>query len=100
MAKYRLSSVIEVPLTLNVATLTRGLTKYGHMRLEPGKLYELPVNDPPLENSLRKAMIKKNYTPALEEALKKAGVKYEVKMCKSCGGRVKKIEYPAIEVIE
>lgn len=100
MAKYKLISAIDVPMTLNVATLSNGYTKYGHIRLIPGKIYELPENDPPLVNSLRKAKLKKNYSVELEEALKKTNTPYEVKMCQSCGGRVKKIEYSVVEIIE
>lgn len=100
MATYKLVDVIDVPLTLNVATLSNGYTKYGHIRLNPGKVYELPENDPPLVNSLKKAKLKKNYTPELERALSDANVPYEVKVCQSCGGRVKKIEYPAVEIME
>ena len=100
MAKYKLISAIDVPMTLNVATLSNGYTKYGHIRLIPGKIYELPENDPPLVNSLRKAKLKKNYSIELEQALTDAGVDFEVKMCPSCGGRVKKIEYPVVEIIE
>lgn len=100
MAQYKLVDVIEFPLTINVATKSHGYTKYGHMKLYPGKLYELPEDDLPLVNSLRNAKLKKTYSSELEAALKKAGVNYEVKMCQSCGGRVKKIEYPVVEIIE
>ena len=100
MAKYKLVGAIDVPMTLNVATLSNGYKKYGHIRIMPGKVYELPENDPPLVNSLKKAKLKKNYSVDIEQALIKAGVPYEVKMCASCGGRVKKIEYPVVEIIE
>lgn len=100
MAQYKLIDAISIPMTLNVATTQGKITRYGHIRLEPGKLYELPTDDVALVNSLRNAKTKKRYTPELEDLLAKTGADYQVVMCKACGGKVRKLEYHVVEVIE
>ena len=43
---------------------------------------------------------KVRYNAELEEALKQNGVPYETEYCKSCGGRIKKISYRVVEVMD
>ena len=100
MTYYKLIDAVRVPLVLNVATNVRGGIRYGSMRLEPNTVYEMPRNNPALDKSLRNYKARKRYTPELEDSLKQVGAKYEVILCKSCGGRVKKIEYNPVEVFD
>lgn len=98
--QYRLISVETQPVTLRMFPKTiRGHVSYSHyQRLEPGKTYE--TDDEAQIDYLRSNTVKVRYNPAIEKTLKDAGVPYEIIRCKSCGGRVKKIEYANIEVIE
>lgn len=99
--QYRLWSVETAPVTLRMfpKTLRNGNISYGHyIRLEPNKTYE--TDDPAQMKYLRENTIRVRYNANLEQTLKDAEVPYEVVRCKSCGGRVKKIEYNQVEVIE
>ena len=96
---YKLIDVIDVPMTLNVARKVNGYTKYGHIRLLPDTKYEIPTEEGLLD-SLKEATTKVRWSQELENALKACGAQYSVQMCPSCGGRVKKIEYHVVEVVE
>lgn len=98
--QYRLYSVETAPVTLRMfpKTLRNGNISYGHyVRLEPGKTYE--TDDEAQKKFIRENRIKVRYNANLEAILKEAGVPYEVIRCRSCGGRVRKIEYNQIEVV-
>ena len=43
---------------------------------------------------------KVRWTEKIERTLKNHGVPYETEMCKSCGGKVKKISYQVVEVYD
>lgn len=98
--KYRLNSVIDVPFAVNVVTNMNGANEYRRMRLQPGELYEADETDQPLIQSLVNATTTQSYTPELEQALIKANAIYEVVRCRSCGGKVKKLKFCVIEVVE
>lgn len=99
MAYYKLIDAVDVPRTVTVATRENNRTEYKRIRLEPHKKYELP-SDTLLLEELKKATLRVKYSPEYEEILKKCGARYEVKLCPSCGGRVRKIEYHIVEVVE
>lgn len=67
--------------------------------LDPNTDYDLP-DDPVLVESLKKATSIKPYSDELKDSLEECGAKYKVNMCPSCGGRVKKIEFHLVEVVE
>lgn len=98
--KYRLNEVVTTPTVLYVQqTASLGRTKWGSVRLMPNKVYE--TDDEKLIESLRiKGYLKVAYNERLEERLKELGKEYSVELCKSCGGRVKKIKYHAVEILE
>lgn len=100
MATYKLIDAITVPITLSVATQKSGYVRYGYMRLEPNKVYEVPEGDDIMLTSLKNAKSKKPYSEDLENSLIACGATYKVEYCKSCGGRVRKIEYYVVEVNE
>lgn len=101
MASYKLIDAISVPITLyNLASRPKNIITYdNHMRLEPNKTYVLP-DDEVLAKSLANYTTERKYTTELEQTLKDCNAEYEVKLCKSCGGKVRKIKYKVIEVIE
>lgn len=100
MVQYKLIDVETSPVTLRMFPKTvKGHISYGHYQtLNPGTVYE--TDDPAQIDYLRNQKIKARYNPNLEQVLTDAGVPYEVIRCRSCGGRVKKIEYSQVEVIE
>lgn len=77
----------------------QGKRVYKAVKFEPNVTYAIPKDDVVLLEAIKsRGMVKKAYTRSFEEKLKESGVKYEVANCKSCGGRVTKIEYNRIEV--
>lgn len=100
MVTYKLIDAIKVPLTISVASKKDGYVRYGYTRLEPNKVYEVPEGDTVLLNSLKNAKSKKGYSEKLEALLQECGANYKVEYCQSCGGKVRKIEYYVIEVME
>lgn len=98
--RYRLIDIETSPITLRMFPETvNGHVSYGHwQRLEPGKVYE--TEDPAQIQYLREYTVKVRYNTEIEQSLKSAGVPYEVIRCRSCGGRIRKIEYSNIEVME
>lgn len=99
--RVKLIDVIEDTQTVVLPKTENGKTAYRSFKFEPGKTYLLPKDDVGFRNTLvERGVIKKQYSTELEEKLKKAGVKYEVIKCPTCGGRVRKIEYQRFEVIE
>ena len=97
----KLIDAIKTPQTLNLAETKEvnghAMAVYKPRRFLPGKVYEIP-DDPLLLKSLKNCTRQSPYTAELEMMLKNCGASYETKMCKSCGGRVKKIEYHVVEV--
>lgn len=98
--QYRLISIETIPVTLRMFPQTKnGRVSYNHyQRLEPGKTYE--TQDPAQISYLKEHKEKVRYNKSLESALKDIGADFEVIFCKSCGGRVRKIEYRNVEVVE
>ena len=102
--KYRLNKAETVPVTLYNVARTKQLqgksivTYSNYIRLIPGETYE--TDDVATLNWFRNYRRKVRYNSSLEELLKRNNVPYSVEMCKSCGGRVKKINYQVVEVIE
>lgn len=101
MTQYKLIDAISAPVVLyRLAAKPRNVITYdNHMRLEPKKVYVMP-EDEVLAHSLTNYTEEKRYSAELEEALKACNADFEIKLCKSCGGKVRKIKYKVIEVIE
>lgn len=98
MKYFKLIDAIDVPKNLSIVRRNGSMVRYGSIRLDPGKKYELLEED--VMNQLVNATEKTGYTPDKERRLKETGASYEKKYCKSCGGRVLKLEYKVIEVKE
>lgn len=98
--KYKLNDVVTTPSVFYVQrTSSPGKVKWGSIRLIPGEVYE--TDDHKLIESLAsRGHMKVPYNASLEERLKELGKEYTIEVCKSCGGRVKKIKYHAVEILE
>ena len=102
--KYRLNKAETVPVTLYHVAKTKTIngrdivTYNNYLRLSPTDEYE--TDDEAMLNWLRTYTRKVKYTRDLENLLKSKCVPYETEMCKSCGGRVKKIKYQLVEVYD
>lgn len=70
----------------------------NYIRIAPKEIYE--TDDELLVDYLTNYKRKVRYNAELERALKQSNVPYEIEMCRSCGGRVKKISYRPIEVVK
>ena len=100
MSKYfKLIDAIDTITTLNVASQQNGATIYSHVRLKPGEKYELG-EDEVFSKSLQDIKVERPYSQQLVEELMSLNVGYTETVCKSCGGRIKKISYSVIEIIE
>lgn len=100
--KYRLNSAEKVAITLyNVAKTKhvngRDVITYSNfIKLAPGIEYE--TDDEAMIKWFAAHKRKVKYNAELERTLKDAGVPYTLEMCRSCGGRVKKLVYQVVEV--
>lgn len=104
MTKYRLNNAENVQVTINNVAKTklingRSVVTYSNfIRLVPGKVYE--TDDEAMLNFFRKYKRKVRYSANLERTLRASGVPYDIEYCRSCGGKVKKISYRVVEVME
>lgn len=100
--KYRLNKAESVPVQLNFVPVTKTVngkaivTYRNYLRLAPGKEYE--SDDTAMLEWLRAYKRKERYSAQLENALKANNVPYEIELCRSCGGKVRKIIYHVVEV--
>ena len=102
--KYRLNEAEKVPVTLyNVAKTKRingrDIVSYTHfIKLVPGEVYE--TDDTAMLDWFRSHKRKVRYRTELARLLESNNVPFETEMCRSCGGRVKKIVYHPVEVFD
>lgn len=102
--KYRLNKAETVPVTLNNVAKTKVIngkeiiTYSNYIRLNPNKEYE--TDDKAMIEWFRDYRRKVRHNSTLESTLKSHGVPYTVEMCRSCGGKVKKISYQMVEVFD
>lgn len=102
--KYRLNKAEVVPIRLyNVAATKnvngRNIVTYTNsIKLAPNEVYE--TEDEAMIQWFRDYRRKVRYNRQLENTLKEADVPYEIELCRSCGGKIQKISYQVVEVIE
>ncbi|MEI5990409.1 hypothetical protein [Enterococcus crotali] len=100
MSKYfKLINAIDTITTLNVASQKDGVIIYSHVRLKPGEKYELG-DDKVFSRSLQQIQVERPYSQPLANELRSLGIEYTESSCKSCGGRIKKISYSVVEIID
>ena len=104
MTQYRLNKAERVQVTINNVAVTRNIhgkdivTYSNYIKLTPGKVYE--TDDEAMIRFFKAYRRKVRYNPEIEQALKNNDVPYEIEYCKSCGGKIKKISYQMVEVME
>ena len=104
MTEYRLNKAEKVSVTINNVAKTKEIngksivTYSNYIRLVPNMVYK--TDDEAMLNFFRNYKRKVRYTAEIERALKENDVPYEVEYCRSCGGKIKKISYRPVEVIE
>lgn len=104
MTEYRLNKAEKVSVTINNVAKTKEIngksivTYSNYIRLAPNMVYK--TDDEAMLNFFRNYKRKVRYTAEIERALKENDVPYEVEYCRSCGGKIKKISYRPVEVIE
>lgn len=104
MAKYKLNDAEKVQVTINNVAKTKEMngkpivTYSNYIRLAPGVIYE--TDDEAMLNFFKTYKRKVRYNAELEKALKENNVPYDIEFCRSCGGKVKKISYKVVEVME
>ena len=104
MTKYRLNSAERVQVRIDHVAKTKVInnrpivTYSNYINLVPGKVYE--TDDEAMLTFFRKYKRKVRYNAELEKALKEHNVPYEFEMCRSCGGKIKKISYQVVEVLD
>ena len=102
--KYRLNKAETVPVRLCNVAATRNIngrtivTYTNSIKLSPNEVYE--TEDEAMIEWFRKHRRKVRYSRSLENALKDANVPYSIELCQSCGGKVQKISYQMVEVME
>lgn len=104
MTEYRLNKAEKVAVTINNVARTKQIngrdvvTYSNYIRLIPNMVYK--TDDEAMLKFFRDYKRKVRYNAELERALTENNVPYEIEYCKSCGGRVKKISYSVVEVME
>ena len=104
MTEYRLNKAEKVRVLINNVAKTKVIngksivTYSNYINLVPGVVYK--TDDEAMLNFFRNYKRKVRYNAEVERALKENGVPYEIEMCRSCGGKIKKISYRPVEVIE
>lgn len=104
MTEYRLNKAEKVSVTINNVAKTKVIngksivTYSNYIRLAPNTVYK--TDDEAMLNFFRAYKRKVRYTAEIERALQENGVSYEIEMCRSCGGKIKKISYRVVEVLD
>ena len=104
MTEYRLNKAEKVSVTINNVAKTKIIngksivTYSNYIRLAPNTVYK--TDDDAMLNFFRNYKRKVRYTAEIERALKENKVPYEIEFCRSCGGKVKKISYRVVEVLD
>lgn len=102
--KLRLNKAENVEVRINnvpktVKVKDRSVVTYSnYITLLPNEIYQ--TDDEAMIEFFRNYKRKVKYSAHLEEVLKANDVPYEIEYCKSCGGKVKKISYQIVEVLD
>lgn len=99
MKYYKLIDAVTESVSFNLPYMKNGVKVYKFYTLRPGKMYDEHIEDEVFMNALKDAHKKVMYSEEKERILKETGAHYEVVTCKSCGGRVKKLDIWLVEVV-
>lgn len=104
MTQYRLNKAEKVRVTINNVAVTKKIngrdivTYSNYIKLVPGKTYK--TDDEAMIAFFRAYKRKVRYNAEIEQALKENDVPYDIEWCRSCGGKIKKISYQVVEVLD
>ena len=104
MTKYRLNSAEKVQVRIDHVAKTKVVnnkpvvTYSNYINLVPGKTYE--TDDEAMLSFFRAYRRKVRYNAEIERALKECNVPYDIEYCRSCGGKIRKISYQVVEVLD
>lgn len=73
---------------------------YGKIILEPGVKYSLSIKDDKFLESIKNHRVEITNSVNNEMMIKGFGLEPEYKRCAACGGRIKKLIYNPITVVE
>ena len=102
--KYRLNKAETKSVTIyNVAKTKKinghDIISYSNfIKLVPGEEYT--TDDDAMIEFFKSHKRKVRYTSELASVLDRNGVPYEIELCKSCGGKIRKISYQVVEVYD
>ena len=96
---YALVKGIETPQKFNIWRMKNGIRTRETMRLIPNTKYALE-DDELFKQSLKELTIRQSYSKPLEEKLKSLSILAKSVVCHSCGGKITKLEYCPVEVVE
>ncbi len=102
MAKYyKLIDAATSAETFHIPYRENGHNVYKFYTLYPGDKYTIHADDDLFVHTLKEGCHKKiPYTEERKAALDKCGARYEITMCRSCGGMSKKLDVWFVEVVE
>lgn len=100
MRYYKLIDPFDVSVRLYLPYQKSGVVKHEVFILKPGKKYVEHMDDELFMSELLNATKEIPYTDERKAALDEYGAKYEVKVCKPCQGRIKKLKVWFAEVVE
>lgn len=99
---YKLIDVADSAETFSLPHRENGRNVYKFYTLYPGRKYVEHIDDELFVKTLKEDCHKKiPYTPEREDILKACDARYEITMCKVCGGgQAKKLDVWLVEVVE
>lgn len=97
MKIFRLNHVLNASQQIVAKTVKDGKIFHKLIRIEKGKTYELGDYD---EESLTDRITEVRYTKEAEQYLIDEGVDYDIKICRSCGGKKKKLKVKTVEILD
>lgn len=92
---FKLHDLVKSPQTKLIQTTAKA---YQYVTIQPEKHYKL-LDDAMMAQISEKFKEKRKYSDALKKTLADAGIEYKEVLCKTCGGKVKKLEYKTVEVV-
>lgn len=91
---FKLIDACTSPVSIRLPLEKKHGRVYEYVTLNPGKEYEYPDE---IKDILLGYTVQQKYTMDRETELSKCGARYEVKLCKVCGGKRQNIIYHPIE---
>lgn len=97
MRVFKLNHVLNASQQIVIKSVKDGKISHKMFRIEKGKTYKLGDFD---EESLRERTTETRYSKEIEDYLISEGTDYEVILCKTCGGKKKKVKVKTVEIFD